>query len=472
MNREHFDVVVIGGGPGGQKAAVQASKGGRSVLLIEQEQSVGGECVRRGTIPSKTLRHSAMVFLRWMHDFERHEERTRCGAALNALMQRQNKVAKGHEAYMTRQMKRNGITVWRGRASFASDHELDVRSIDGSKKVVHGEIIVIATGSRPRTPNNVPVDHENVLDSDSILALSYLPESMTVLGAGVIACEFATIFAALGVKVTIIDKGDRPLAFLDPEITERFVAEFVRMGGTFLGKRGFTSVEFDGLSSVVTILDTGERIESAKLFCALGRTAQVAGLQLEKAGLKVNARGVIDVDEHCRTVVPHIYAVGDVIGPPALAATSMEQGRRAVRHALGMPEQQVSSTTPVGIYTIPEMSGVGMSEAEARAKFGGALIGRAKFEELARGLINGDAHGLIKLICDPSGRRLLGAQIIGDGASELIHVVQLAIAAGHDVDVFLDNIFNFPTFAEGFLIAALDVLEQRNALAQPSSNAA
>lgn len=464
MTTPHFDMIVLGGGPGGQKAAVQASKTGARVLLVEREQSVGGECVHRGTIPSKTLRHSAMVFLRWMHEFERHDERARCDTALAALMRRQSAVTKGHEEYMSRQMVRNKIEVWRGQASFSSEHEVEVRGIDGVRRPVRGDFIVIATGSRPRTPPNVPVDHENILDSDSILSLRYLPESVTVLGAGVIASEFASFFAALGVKVVMVDKGERPLAFLDAEITERFVREFEALGGTFLGKRGLKAVEFDGVSSVVTELESGETLRSAKVLCAMGRTAQVGGLNLAKAGLAVNARGVIDVDEHCRTIVPHIYAVGDVIGPPALAATSMEQGRRAARHAFGLPNQQVSSTTPVGIYTIPEMAAVGMSELEVRAKHGAAMIGRARFGELARGLINGDSNGLIKLVCDAQGRKLLGAQIIGDGATELIHVAQMALTANQDIDVFLDNIFNFPTFAEGYLIAALDVLEQRNAL--------
>jgi NAD(P) transhydrogenase len=463
MIAARYDLVVIGGGPGGQKAAVQGAKAGKRVLLVEREQSVGGECVRRGTIPSKSLGHSATVFLRWRHAFaERPSER--CGSAMSALMRRKSQVTKGHEDYMSRQMAGNGIEVRRGIASFEDERTLRIRGIDGTVSSVTGDVIVIATGSRPRTPPDVPVDHENVLDSDSILVLPYLPESLTVLGAGVIAAEFASIFAALGVKVVMIDKGERPLAFLDAEITNRFVAEFERIGGRFLGKSSLAKVEYDGLSKVAVELESGERIESAKVLCALGRTAQVAGLDLAKAHLAVNARGVIPVDEHCRTAVPHIYAVGDVIGPPALAATSMEQGRRAVRHAFGLPEQQVSSTTPVGIYTIPELSSVGLSETEVRAKHGGAVIGRARFAELARGVINGDSHGLLKLVCDPRGRRLLGAQIAGEGATELIHVAQMAITTEQDVDVFLDNILNFPTLAEGYLVAALDVLEQRGAL--------
>lgn len=469
MSPTDFDVVVIGGGPGGQKAAVQAVKAGARVLVIEREQSVGGECVRRGTIPSKSLRHSAMVHLRWMKEFAGTDQPVRCGSTLAALIAHQGQVTRGHEEYMSRQMSRNGITVWRGHASFLSPSELSVRAIDGSRRRVSTRFVVIATGSRPRTPPNVPVDHENILDSDSILALPYLPETLTVLGGGVIASEFATFFGALGVRVTMLDRSERPLAFLDPELTGRMVADFERTGGRYLGKSALRSVAFDGVSRVVTTLEDGTEVESEKLLCALGRTAQVSGLDLAKAGLSVNARGTIDVDANCRTAVETIYAVGDVIGPPALAATSMEQGRRAVRHALGLEGLQTRGFTPVGIYTIPEMATVGLSEAEARAQLGGCIVGRARFEELARGLINGDERGLIKLVCAPDGRKLLGAHIIGDGATELIHVPQMALSSDADIDLFLESIFNFPTFAEGFLVAALDVLEQRNALGRASA---
>lgn len=467
MTKElRFDVVVIGGGPGGQKAAVQASKAGKRVLLIDRESAVGGECVHRGTIPSKTLRQCGINYLHWTRDFVDHAAGERCQLAIATLLRRQKAVMKAHERYMSRQMERNRIVTWRGQASFAGPHELEVKAVDGSRRSVHADVIVIATGSRPRTPANVPVDHEHILDSDSILSLAYLPTSMLVLGAGVIACEFASIFAAFGVRVTIVDKGERPLGFIDSELTTRFAAEFEALGGAFIGRRSIGKVEFDGVSQVELTLENGEVLRADKLLCALGRVAQVSGLALDKAGLAVNPRGTLDVDANCATSVPGIYAVGDVIGPPALAATSMEQGRRAVRHALGLPPLNVSSTTPVGIYTIPEMASVGATEAEVAARHGAACVGRASFAELARGHINGDEGGLLKLVCDPSGRKLLGAQILGDGATELIHVAQMAIATGQDVDVFIDNVFNFPTFAEAYLVAALDVLEKRQQLAK------
>lgn len=462
----HFDLVVIGAGPGGQKAAVQGAKAGRKVLLVEREAAVGGECVRRGTIPSKTLRQCGLNYMRWTRDFVDRDAGERCQLAMATLLRRQSAVTCAHEDYMSRQMERNGIAIWRGHASFSGPRSIEVKGVDGARQRVSADVIVIATGSRPRTPPNVPVDHENILDSDSILSLAYLPKSLIVLGAGVIACEFASVFAALGVKVTIVDKGERPLAFLDSELTTRFVTEFEALGGKFLGRRNLAKVEFDGVSQVELALEGGELLRADKVLCALGRVAQVSGLALDKAGLAVNSRGTLDVDANCATRTPGIYAVGDVIGPPALAATSMEQGRRAVRHAFGLPPLSVSSTTPVGIYTIPEMSSVGLTEAEVIAREGGALVGRAKFSELARGHINGDEGGLLKLVCDSSGRKLLGAQILGDGATELIHVAQMAIASQQDIDVFIDNVFNFPTFAEAFLVAALDVLGQRQRLAR------
>jgi len=453
-------MLVIGGGPGGQKAAVQAAKGGWSVLLVERELALGGECVHRGTIPSKTLRESARTWSRWKR-LEGREANARAELPVAQLMRRQAEVRKGHESFLARQLARNGIEVWRGHARFVSPHEVEVKSPDGSLRRVRASTIVIATGSRPRHPAEVPIDHEHVLDSDSILSLIYLPESLTVLGSGVIACEYASIFAALGVRVTVIDKGERPLGFLERELTERFLASFERQGGRFLGKRTLEGVEVDPLGGVRAELAGGETVTSEKVFCALGRVAQVRGLALEAAGLAPNARGLLEVDRHGRTAVPHVYAVGDVIGPPALAATSMEQGRRAARHALGLAEATACEFTPIGIYTLPEISSVGWTEREAIERLGGARVGRARFEELARGEIEGERDGLLKLVADPDGRKLVGAQAVGEGANELIHVAQMALEAGLGVDAFADSIFNFPTLAEGYLVAALDLVGQR-----------
>jgi NAD(P) transhydrogenase len=290
-----------------------------------------------------------------------------------------------------------------------------------------------------------------------------LPQSLVVLGAGVIACEYASIFAALGVKVTIIDKGERPLSFMDQELVEHFLTELRQTGGQFLGKRSLKGVSYDGLSSVETQLEGGELVRSEKLFCALGRVAPVAGLGLDAAGVKITPRGLIQVDADLRTSVPHIYAAGDVIGPPALASTSMEQGRRAVCHALGIELGPLGGLAPTGIYTIPELGSVGLTEQQARERYGDALVGRAKFDEVARGQISAAENGLLKLVAHPQTGVVVGAHAAGESATELVHIGQMAIIAGLGFETFIDTVFNFPTFAEAYRVAAFDLSKQKRA---------
>ena len=459
-----FDVAIIGAGPAGQKAAIQFAKAGRRTLVIERGAGVGGECVQRGTIPSKTLREAAVYLSGLRHRSEGvidHEIRPDLKVA--TLMRRQEAVRRAHETFMGEQLERNGVSLWRARARFLSAFELEATQVDGRRRTVSAETIVIATGSRPRTPPNVPVDHEAILDSDSMLSLIYLPASLTVLGGGVIACEFASVFSALDVRVTMIDKADRPLGFLDPEITSVYLGDLERRGGRYLSRRTIESVATDAEGRVVTTLAGGETVRSDKLLCALGRVAQVSGLDLETAGLGTTANGLIEVDEHYRTAVTHIYAVGDVIGPPSLAATAMEQGRTAARHALGLPMDARPAATPVGIYTIPELASVGLGERQAVESGVRVAVGRARFSELARGQINGAVNGLLKLVADADSGHLLGAHIAGEGATELIHVAQIALAAGLPTSAFIDNLFNFPTLAEAYRVAALDIEGQRRA---------
>jgi NAD(P) transhydrogenase len=346
-------------------------------------------------------------------------------------------------------------------ARFLSAHELEIGDITGSKRRVGAPFFVIATGSSPRTPDDVPIDHEHILDSDSILSVSYLPESMTVLGSGVIACEYASIFAALGTKVTIIDRSPRPLAFLDPEISVYFARQLQQFGGQYLGGRQVVNVAWDGLSLVETKLDDGQLVQSEKLFCALGRIAQVQGLAVELAGITLTPRGLIPVDEHGRTAAAHIYAVGDVIGPPALASTSMDQGRRAVCHAFGAEVGVAREATPVGIYTIPELACVGLTETEVRERYGSALVGRANFKEVARGQISAAEEGLLKLIAHPETEVIMGAHAAGESAADLVHIGQMAILGGMTYHTFIDAIFNFPTYAEAYRIAALDLFGKK-----------
>jgi NAD(P) transhydrogenase len=462
MNTER-DVIVIGGGPAGQKAAIQAAKAGRSVLVVEREGNVGGACVHHGTIPSKTLRETALAI---------SSLRRKTGAVLRAtvgddthlasLMTRAAQVITAHDRFIGDQLDRNRIERLHGRAKLASPEHVEVTFVSGERTRFHAPVIVIATGSRPRAPKGIPIDHEHVLDSDSILSLRYLPSSLCVLGGGVIASEYASIFAALGVRVCMIDKGPRPLGFVDPELVSCFVKSFEAAGGQVVSGRGIVSVRFDGISECVVSLDDGTVRTAEKVLCALGRVANVDGLDLAAAGLQVNARGFLDVDEHCQTRVPGIYAVGDVIGPPSLASASMEQGRRAVRHALSLDPGAGPETVPAGIYTIPEIASVGLDEEAARHKLGGApIVGRARFSEIARAHIASTEDGMLKLVCDAEGRKVLGVQVVGEGASELVHLGQMAILASRDVDVFVDAIFNFPTLAEAYRVAALDVIARR-----------
>jgi NAD(P) transhydrogenase len=459
---ESWDVIVVGSGPAGQKAAVQAVKAGKRVCLIEREIGVGGACVHRGTIPSKTLRETALHMTRLRQRIGRYLKiEMSPDLQLASLMDRMQEVVSAHVTYQARQLQRNGIVQMHGRARFVDAHTIAVEGIRGARTLHRGEFVVIATGSRPRTPADIPVDHEWIYDSDSILGMAHLPASLTVLGSGVIASEYATIFAALGVQVTMIDKTERPLAFLDREILDRFVAAFeANPGCVFVGGAKTKEVRWNGADGVVTTLDNGWQVRSERLLCALGRLANVEDLAIDRAGLAVSERGFIPVDADCRTKVPHIFAVGDVIGPPSLASAAMEQGRRAMRAALQLPVGGNCDLIPAGIYTLPEIASIGSSEADAKKQGRAFVVGRAKFAELARGQIAGTPEGLLKLIVDPGDLRILGCQVIGEGATELVHLAQMAMVTGSDVGMFVDKIFNFPTLAEAYRVAALDVLEQ------------
>jgi NAD(P) transhydrogenase len=267
----------------------------------------------------------------------------------------------------------------------------------------------------------------------------------------------------------MVDKAERPVGFIDPELTTRFVKSFGQLGGRFVGGVSVLGVQWDGVGSVVTLLSNGEVLRTDKALFALGRVANVDELNLAAAGLSLTQRGLLDVDAHCRTAAPHIYAVGDVIGPPSLASSSAEQGRRAVCHALGLSVGMPAEFTPLGVYTVPEMAAVGLTEAQAVAQLGSALVGRARFDEVARGRISAVEDGLLKLVADPKGERLLGVHVIGEGASELVHIGQMALMGGLGIDTFIETIFNFPTLAEAYRVAAFDVVKQREQLKQSAA---
>ncbi|MCP9463269.1 MAG: Si-specific NAD(P)(+) transhydrogenase [Nitrospira sp.] len=455
-----FDIIVIGAGPAGQKAAIQGAKAGKRVALIEQERGIGGSCVYRGTIPSKTLRESALQLDRLQRTSKAFDCSLKPDMQIATLLNRLEEVVKAHDRFMSFQLRRNGIHLFHGRARFRSATVIEMETVDGGMQLFTAPIIVLATGSRPRNPEDIPVDHEHILDSDSLLSMIYLPKSLAIIGGGVIGCEYASVFSILGTEVTLIDRAPMPLQFMDPELVAHFLAAFESNGGRYLGGQTIHDVRWDGAAHVVTTLGSGETVRSEKLLVALGRQANLEGLNLSAAGLTATDKGTVPVNEYCQTEVPHIYAVGDMVGPPALASKAMEQGRRAVRHALGLPVGDAASTIPVGIYTIPEMASIGLDERSARERYRAPLIGRARYEEVARAQISGAGHGLLKMVADPSAERLLGVQVVGDGATELVHIGQLALQQGATIESFIDNVFNFPTYAEAYRIAALDILGQ------------
>ena len=457
------DFAVIGSGPGGQKAAICAAKAGKKVVLVEREHRSGGACVHHGTIPSKTLRETALA-LRGLERRTGGVLKASLGEGLevSSLMTRLNDVVRGHQKYIEEQLRRNEIVVWHGHARFVTDTVLEVAAPNGDRRRLRTKHTVLASGSRPRTPPGVEIDHEYVLDSDSVLSMTYLPRTLVILGAGVIASEYASIFAALGVRVTMVDPGARPMSFLDSELTDAFLSSFVATGSRFVPKRKVLSARYDGVAGCEVRLDDGETLFADKVLCALGRIANVDRLGLDAIGVKTTARGFVEADADLRTSVPSIYAVGDVIGPPSLASSAMEQGRRAARHALGLhTDKSAIAMIPFCAYTIPEIASVGLSSAEAIEKNGTAIIGRAPYSEIARVHVSASGDGLIKLVATPDGRRLLGVQVVGEGASELVHVGQMAMIGNCDVDVLIEATFNFPTLAEGYRIAALDVVRQR-----------
>ena len=461
MSTEHtFDVIIIGSGPGGQKAAIQASKAGKSVAIIEKGIDVGGECLFHGTIPSKTFREAALNVANIRRNSNAFNFEITNDLEIRSLITRLDHVIETHKTSINRQLSRNNIQLVHGKGSLLSPNCVEVLQINGDLLTLNAEHIIIATGSRPRQPDNIDIDHEHILDSDSILSMIYLPQSLTVLGGGVIASEYASIFAHLGVKVTMIDRAPRPLMFMDPEMVEVFQNHFKDEGGIYHGNEEITSVEWDGVSQVVTKLNSGKEIRSDKLMVALGRIANVKGLGLERVGIEQTERGHIKTNDVYQTSLPNIYAIGDVIGRPSLAATAMEQGRRAICHALDIEFSNEDERMPIGIYSIPELASIGLSEAAARAEYGDIVVGKAYMEEVVRAQISGDTSGMLKLIATPDGKKLLGVHIVSEGASDLIHAGEIAIINNNDVSTFLENVLNFPTMSQAYRIAALDIYNQ------------
>jgi NAD(P) transhydrogenase len=457
-----FDFICVGSGPAGQKAAIQAAKAGFRAAIIEREPQVGGSCLLSGTIPSKALREQALRYRRMRGSASSLAVELRGDAPLSALLQGVDAVIAAQDRYLQAQLARNHVELVRGRAVLLDAHRIEVQRVDGSRSVLDAPRIVLATGSRPRHVPAIRVDHEHVLDSDSILSLSYIPQTLIVLGSGVIACEYASIFSALGCAVTLVDKAAEPLGFLDPPLRAGFLAAFRSMGGQYRAAAEVSGASFDGFSQVEVSLKNGEVLKADIVLAAFGRVANVDGIGLDRLHLGINARGHVEVNERFETNISGIYAAGDAIGPPALACAAADQGRRAALAACGLPPPAATSLVPTGVYTIPEIACVGLSQTEASAKKIDVIVGRADFGEVARAHIAGEPAGFLTLICERTSARVLGVQVLGEGATELVHLGQAALATAATADFFIEQIFNFPTMTEAYRIAAFDVMKQRS----------
>ena len=451
-----FDLFVIGTGPSGHRAAIQGAKLGKKVGICDRRQVVGGTCINAGTIPSKTFREAVLYLTGY-------QQRGLYGLAftvketitMDDLIFRCQAVIKREVDVIRHQMRRNGIHIIEGEASFQDLHQLVVSSHRGSVEV-KADHVVIATGTGPDTPAGVDVDGQTVITSDDVLGLKDIPRSMTVVGGGVIGIEYASMFAALGVEVTIVDKKSRLLEFIDREIVESLIYQMRNLNCIFRLGEEVATVEVEKPHRAVATLKSGKKIISEVLLYSVGRIGATSKLNLEAAGLGADDRGRLNVNERYQTEQPQIYAVGDVIGFPSLASTSMEQGRIAACNAFGVNYTSMSHLSPYGIYSVPEISMVGMNEEELTAAGVSYEVGLARYKEIARGAILGDDTGLLKLIFHRETREILGVHIIGTGATELVHIGQSVLAFGGTLDYFVNGVFNYPTFAECYKVAALD----------------
>jgi NAD(P) transhydrogenase len=461
MPRHEFDLLVIGSGPAGQKAAIQAAKLGRKAAIVERRRVVGGVCVNTGTIPSKTLREAVIHLTGLAHRAHYGQSyRVKDHISVEDLFWRTQRVIKQEVDIINDQLSRNHVTVLCGDARFLDPHTVDV---DG--RGTTADKFVIATGTKPVRPTAVEFDDLHIIDSDGILMLDRIPESMVVVGAGVIGIEYAAMFAALGTKVTVVERGSKLLPFCDGQVVEALQFHLRDLGVVFRFGETVTAVEAYEAGSV-TVLDSGKRVLSDTVLYSAGRQGSTDGLDLELAGLQADDRGRITVDEHFRTKVKHIYAAGDVIGFPSLAATSMEQGRLAACHAFGQHSEHTSELLPYGIYTIPEISYVGKTEEELTLSSTPYEVGISRYRELARGQILGDNDGLLKLLVDPNSRKLLGVHAFGTGATEIVHIGQTVMGLGGTIEYLVNTVFNYPTLSESYKVAALDALNKMRAMSR------
>ncbi|MBI1175455.1 MAG: Si-specific NAD(P)(+) transhydrogenase [Sideroxydans sp.] len=453
-----YDVLIVGSGPAGQHAAWQAARMGKKVAIIERKPRLGGAGLQTGTIPSKAMREAAYGLSRLgsMGMRDSVKQRANENGLLANAVRRKNMVITMQESVILQRLLKSGVSLIAGEASFFDAHTLEVKDAAGNLRKFSADIIVLATGSRPRRPAHIPFDKKTVLDSTSILNIKQLPDRLLVVGGGVIACEFVSIFATLGVAVTVVDSHPQILSYLSEDVVNVLAESFLSLGVEFHMQKKVASIS-KLANGTLTQLESGEQLHADAVLYAQGREPNWSSLNVEQAGLQVE-NGWLKVNEHFQSNVPHIYAVGDLIGWPALAATGMEQGRSAVLHAFRGEAFAMAENLPMAIYTIPEISWVGITDKEAARAGIDFVVGRSWFNDSARGQIIGDDNGMLKLVVDARTRKLLGVHIVGENASELVHIGQLVMNLNGTVNDLISNVFNYPTLAECYKLAALDCL--------------
>jgi len=453
-----YDVLIVGSGPAGQHAAWQAAGMGKKVAIIERKPSIGGAGLQTGTIPSKALREAAYLVSRSSDRGMRAATHSaRFGVMAEAVRRKDNVIAQ-QESVILKRLLQSGVALIPGEAAFVDAHRLEITGAKGKCRCLTAEIIILATGSRPRRPADIPFDKKTVLDSTSILKLKRLPNSLVVIGGGVIGCEFVSIFAALGVEVSVVNSHAQLLSYLSEDVVEVLADSFENMGVQLHMNEHVAAIRKQA-GAVLTVLESGKELYADAVLYALGRTPNTQSLHPDKAGIELD-QGWIAINDNLQTSVPHIYAVGDLIGRPALASTGMEQGRAAVIHAVRGETQAMAKNLPMAIYAIPEISWVGKTEKEAQAEKLDYVVGRGYYKDSARGQIIGDCNGLVKLIVDAESRKLIGVHIVGEHAGELIHTGQLLMNFGGTVHDLACNVFNYPTLAECYKLAAQDCLQK------------
>jgi NAD(P) transhydrogenase len=461
VSEPSYDLVVIGSGPAGQKAAISAAKMRKKVAVVDRRLMIGGVCVHTGTIPSKSVREAIFQLTGIaVRTFYGNNYRGNGDVSLQDLSFRVTSIVSRETDVIRAQLKRNGVTVYQGLAQFADPHSVEVQG-ESDTFTLRGENIVIACGTRPARSADIPFDGKRILDTDEFVHINSLPKEIIVVGAGVVGLEYASFMAALGSEVTLIDQRPVILDFVDREIIDALTYHLREMGTTFRLGEKVTRVGYDpDRDSVFAELESGKKVRGDVLLYAVGRQANGDQLRLEAAGLQADARGKIPVNDCYQTSVPHIYAAGDVIGFPALASTSMEQGRLASCRIFGAPCQHMGDLFPYGIYTIPEISMVGQTEEKLTAAKIPYEVGISKYAELAKSMMLGDETGMLKLLFNRNTRKLLGVHAIGQRATEIIHIGQAVLSFDGSIEYFRDTVFNYPTLAEAYKVAALDGLNK------------